>query len=102
MAQRLIDERIDDKWTPAGATAIAGREHTQTVQIPARPPWLPEPRGQLRRLRSLPCPGQPITHVVSAGQHSTSRGRPCRGSLTVTVTGEPQHAGWLFFGWASC
>lgn len=105
LAARLIDgrdERIADKWGPAGAIAIAACEHTQIVEIPARPGGYPNLRAAAEAaLPDLP-EGQSITHVAAADHHSTAQGRPCRGSLAVTIAGEPRHNGWLFFGWSSC
>jgi hypothetical protein len=105
LAERLIndrDERIADKWGPAGAIAIAACEHTQVVEIPPRPGGYPNLRAAAEAaLADLP-EEQSITHVAAADHHCTAQGRPCRGSLTVTIAGEPRHTGWLFFGWASC
>jgi hypothetical protein len=105
LAQRLIrecDDRIDDKWGPAGAIAIAGGERTLRVQIPARPGGYPTLREAAEAaLPNLP-EGQSIVGVNGYGYDKTAQGRPCRGSIDVTLSGGTEHTGWLFFGWASC
>lgn len=103
LANRLIskdDPRISDKWGPAGAIAIASGTSTQTVEIPAEPDGFPGLRAAAdAALGTLPM-GQSITEVTSKLYETTDTGRPCKGTLTVTLSGN-EHTGWLFFGWAS-
>jgi hypothetical protein len=120
LAERLLredDERISDKWGPAGAIPIAIRP-TRAERAAIPPGWYDSDRdATTAALGSLTLaagetavvPPRPLAGVQRYRASTPMGGKRNRfhvgadQSFEVTVEyGEPRHSGWLFFGWASC
>ncbi|MDT7785579.1 MAG: hypothetical protein QOF58_3998 [Pseudonocardiales bacterium] len=85
LAAKLLDvddDRISDKWGPAGAIAVRREPTDPFTPIRATAERLDKPAALER--------GRADTSVA------------VHPSATAAVPGPPQVTGWLFFGWASC
>ncbi|WP_370973637.1 hypothetical protein [Amycolatopsis sp. cg9] len=82
LADKLIrdnDERICDKWGPAGAIPVCGGSRdTPSAPIRATAQRLDKP-----------------------AEIEAAHGDPAAGGNS-SITASPEVTGWLFFGWASC
>ncbi|MGW4528865.1 hypothetical protein [Amycolatopsis sp. NPDC004378] len=109
LADKLIhacDERIDDKWGPAGAIAVRGHYRELTgLPVPVRAGGYPDQRtAALAAAEGSLGKGEIVTSATLANYRLRAGGLVDvdeNTTATVTTTGSLEVTGWLFFGWAS-
>lgn len=108
LADKLIrdnDDRIADKWGPAGAIAVKdGTRTLERLPIPPRDGGYADVRTAAEAAATDLSEGEVIAEVPSAQYAMRLVGGISGGgddSVTVTTTGSPHQTGWLFFGSAS-
>lgn len=101
LAEGLIkqgDQRIDDKWGPAGAIAVAGGIRTVQVALPPTTHGWADLREAVQAALDLD-EGTAIEGYPTGTYETDDRtGRVISGTATVRISGGDQHTGWLFFG----
>ena len=110
MQALVSDERIQDKFGPAGAIAVATTGRTVEVSIPERPEGYANLTVAAEAaIADIRLPGEKYFGVAESQctEYGDSHrvGAPSRimsGHLRVVLTGGKEtHTGWLFFGRAS-